>query len=348
MRDLFKIHDFVTFEIIDLRPNFQRQTSDIKSRYQALQIPYHKDCTPDLIVELGRFSPDIKDCYILDEEYYVRRDYLFHRKEVYKLGSFYQFDYSQLEGNRVRLRINANLTGYPFVAGRIIDFFLFYLLAQKGYSLIHASAVARRGEVFAFSGRGGDGKTTIAISAVQNENYSFLGDNFIICKDGNVYSFISDINIFGYNLNPFIWEKFSSRERTAFHLWGFVFKLTGGYIKIFSTVNPMQLFQNQIIDCGSMHTLVSLLGGNAFSVRAIDRNLIVKRTVSNMKLEFYSFVRHTEIFACIFPDSFLAQTWNHYENTLLINLTEGIAYYEATIPRRLTEENIDQIFRLGM
>ena len=105
MRDLFKIHDFVTFEIIDLRSNFQRQTSDIKSRYQALQIPYHKDCTPDLIVELGRFSPDIKDCYILDEEYYVRRDYLFHRKEVYKLGSFYQFDCSQLEGPCWRGRI---------------------------------------------------------------------------------------------------------------------------------------------------------------------------------------------------------------------------------------------------
>ncbi len=334
----YNIHGFCTFDILDRSGGLAKALMDVQHRYQCFRTEYDPAVSPDMRVVIGAFKLDVQGCTVLDDTYWIKKDYLYFRGERYKMGARWSFDVSGLDGDMLELRISANAQGRPFIAGRIISFFIFYLLQLRGGSLLHASAAAQNGDAFLFAARGGGGKTTLALAAAFNNGMSYMGDNFVILKDGMVYSYLSDLNMFGYNLHPRVWENLDTFEKMRFRVLAVVYRLTLGYIKVFSAVSPLRFLQGSICDSARMIKLNMMRTVDSYSCEPLLREDLIPCMTSNMKLEFSSFVRHAAAYACLFPDSSLARLWDVYPETLAANLPVDAALQVITVPERITEE----------
>ncbi len=343
MTSYFKIHDILSFQIIDRRPALLRKWLPVSNRYGMFKTAAFAVEEADLVVEIGQFQPDLQDCYVIGGEYFIKPDYLYHSGDHYKLGGLYSFDISGLNTGRCRLRISTNPQATPFISGWVIDFFIFYLLTRKGYSLLHASAVARNGQALMFAGRGGGGKTTLAMLCMERAGYAFLGDNYILCKEGQVFSYLSRLNLFGYNLRPEIWEKMSAKERFSFRLSTLIHRMTGGYIKIFTPFHPMRLYPDRICEQAHLAKLALLVSRGCRDAEAVQRAQVLASLVSNMKLEFISFMRHVDEYGSVYPDTPFAVHWQHYQQLLEQNLPVETEYFLACMPDRIHNESIGEI-----
>ncbi len=333
----YDIHCFCTFDILDRSGGLSKALVDVQRRYHCFRVEHDPAMLPDMRVIIGGFEPDLTGCTRLDDVWWVKQGYLCHSGEQYKLGARWAFDVSGLDGGMIEVRIAANWLGRPFITGKIMDAFIFYLLQQRGCSLLHASAVAGDGEAFVFAARGGGGKTTLALAAAFQNGMAFMGDNFVILKDGIVYSYLSDLNMFGYNLHPRVWENLTAFERTRFRLWALVHRLTLGYIKVFSAVSPLR-FLPWACDSAQLKKLNLMRTSDGYSCAPLLREDLISCMTSNMKLEFFSFVRHAAAYACRFPESALATLWETYPQTLAANLPEEAALQAITVPERITDE----------
>jgi hypothetical protein len=281
----------------------------------------------------------------MDSQYYIKEDYLFYYDKTYKLGGWIQFDIKGIDEGKTFIRVQANWIGMPFVPGRLIDFFIHYKLTQKGVSVIHASGISWGEEGILFSGRGGGGKTFIALHAVLDEQFKFLGDNFILVKNDRIFSFPSDLNLFDYNLHPKIWKCMTDKEKAIFISRSLLYKLSNRHIKIFTPISPVMVFPDSIESNAHLNTFYSLLSGREFDLRRIDHGLILDRTVSNQKLEFFEFTRHIKQYATLFPKADFARHWEIYRETLAMNLSAAIDYFEITLPRKLRSNDIGDVLK---
>ena len=99
-----------------------------------------------------------------------------------------------------------------------------------------------------------------------------------------------------------------------------VYRLTLGYIKIFSSVSPLRFLQGSICDSAQVKNLNMMRTYDSYSCEPLLREDLIPCMTSNMKLEFFSFVRHAAAYACLFPDLCLAKIWDFYPETLAANL----------------------------
>lgn len=333
----YSIHGIFTFDICDQASLLVQRALDVQGRYRVFQTRYDPAVPPDLRITIGSFEPDTAGCVALDNAYWVKRDYLCHRGETYKLGAFWRFDVAGMGAETVEVRIDANLQGRPFIAGKIIDFFVFYLLQQRGYSLLHASAVARAQDVYLFAARGGGGKTTLALAAALGQGLQFLGDNFVILKDGVVLSYLSEINLFKYNLHPAIWPCLTAGQRFKFNTWQRVYRWSRGYIKVFTAVSPLRFLPDAGQKQGKLRRLSLLHTCQTYTCQPQPREALLLQLVSNLKLEFFSFVRHAAMYGVIFPEADFARVWQNYARTLQANLPEEVELQRMTLPPAITE-----------
>lgn len=74
---------------------------------------------------------------------------------------------------------------------RYLAHFVIFYLAQRemGYALVHGSAVTKDEEGYLFCGLPGCGKSSLALSLVSGAGFKLLSDNFLLVKDGFIYSF---------------------------------------------------------------------------------------------------------------------------------------------------------------
>ena len=128
----YSIHGFCTFDILDQSGGLAKVLVDVQSRYQCFRVDHDPATVPDMRVVIGGFEPDMAGCTKLDDAWWVKEGYLYHRGETYKMGARWSFDVSGLDGDMLELRISANAQGRPFIAGRIISFLYFLSFAIAG------------------------------------------------------------------------------------------------------------------------------------------------------------------------------------------------------------------------
>ncbi len=63
-----------------------------------------------------------------------------------------------------------------------------HLETRRGWELLHASAVERRGRGLILAGHGGSGKSTLALSLMADPSVRFISDNLILHDGSRVYS----------------------------------------------------------------------------------------------------------------------------------------------------------------
>ncbi len=338
----YSIHDIVRFKIIDHCP-FNCGLID-KTKVEFENFETSEEDSVDFSVEIGSFSRSEKECFILDDRYFVDNGY-FYCKDKYKCARW-ALEIQDIE-NKPRIRISTNYAGYYIAPFVIIDFFILYTFLKKGRILIHASGVEKDGRCLLFSARGGGGKTTMALSLV-DKGYKYLGDNFVLMDKEKVRSFISPLNIFSYNRLDIVERNLSKKQRISMEVKKLIYKITGGYIKIFEKINPSALFPEQIIN-ESNASRICILEPNSNAnnkevvIRDIDTKTLIKRLRYNMEMDSQLFCKYLHSYAYVNPNSFWADFWENYEKILTENLPKNISACVVQVPIRYNPEFISRL-----
>ncbi|MDP1551434.1 MAG: hypothetical protein Q8M06_00275 [Methanobacteriaceae archaeon] len=296
----------------------------------------------DLIFNLGKFTPKTEGKYVVGYgKYYIGSDYLYVANESYK-GANWSFEILGIEDKTTIVNIDFNTYGRIFITGHVIDFLIHLKLLQKDNPIIHASGISKKESCTIFSARGGGGKTSIALESL-NQGYGFLGDNYLIVNQDEIFSFPTSLSLFTYNLADIILKKLKTKEKVSISLKNLLYKISNGYAKFFTKINPFRI--TEVIPKSNLQN-VFILQPNVdkekkIIVNEIDREIALKKIYYNQMLEFTYFNQYMAIYSYLFPEKNLSKHWDMYFNALKKNISENINFYEVSISGK---QNFDEIF----
>lgn len=323
----YSIHDIVEFRIIS-----EKISKRLEIEYKNFESGDSDD--PDFTIYLGKFKPGNDRTLVIDNTYNIKEGYIYC-KDSYKYGSW-KLEVSGLDAPGSIIKLSTNLIGSyaadMFICNYIIDFIIRFKLNLKGFSIVHASAVSNGDQAFLFPSQSGAGKTTTALYFAE-DGYAFLGDDFVILHEGKVLSYLTPLNIFTYNLNPVVLKKLSSREKSTLNLKELIYKMTAKNIKIFTKVNPLDLFSDQVIDSSKLRKVFLLMPGDEFSIQKASQADVLNNLFLNLKLESFPFLKYLMEYTYVFPDSTIANFWSICWNNLAQNLHSSVNLYSMNVPR---------------
>ncbi|MHC4213287.1 MAG: hypothetical protein ACYSWP_07950 [Planctomycetota bacterium] len=264
-----------------------------------------------------------------------------YTNDSYKTAKW-QVEISGLESDVVRVRVNPNLSGYLFFGSYIISFLLRVKMNQKGYPFIHGSGISRNDAACIFPARSGSGKTVTTMHYLDN-GYKLLGDNFVIVNREKVLSFPSSMNIFYYNLAPKIKNSLSKNTLFVLKLKHLLYKLTLGYIKIFTPVSVKKLFPGQIVDSSSLKMVGLMQVGPEFSIEKMSKDMLVQHLLYNNQMDAHPFIDYITEYAFVYPDSWLSRHWDVLADNYKNMLDQVEACYKITLPRFIDDRVLKEL-----
>lgn len=299
----------------------------------------------DIILNIGKFSPDNSDCYLIDHGYYVKNNYLYVKEKEGRAK--WELEIIGIENTPTTINFNIkcpkSISGllYPdFMAQNILLKILELKLATKGYFLAHAAGIEKNNEAYIFAGRGGSFKTTITMEFIRREQFKYLGDDRIIIRENEVLSFPFNLEIFNFMLqnlkNENSWNIISRLRlinyltSTSFHKFSFV------------SSNCPQIKAIIILEKSKYIT------PNYIDIQEISAEECILKLFFNNRIEDFvdieflnitsgPFLRYLLAYYHVFPDNKLFKTLKD-EMDILKNTIRKIPCYRALIPSHYTIE----------
>lgn len=335
----FSVHGILNFMVCD-KTNF-KIIDTFYSHYENFKIK-NKPKKIHLIFNLGHFKPDIEGKYEVGYgKYYVDENYFYVKKESYK-GANWSFEIKGINEEVTEVNIDFNHSGRIFITGNVIDFIIHLKLLNKSCPIIHASAISKDNSGIVFSGRGGSGKTSIAFEFLNN-GYDFLADNYIILNNGGIFNFPTSLSLFTYNMNNMVFNRLKLMEKISINLKNLLYKLSGGYAKFFTKVNPKRIL-NRVIPSSRLNSVFLIQPvenkRSLFSIKEIERKTAIKKVLYNQMMEFTFFNQYIDIYSFFYPDYQLSKHWEMYKNSVNENLPQNIKFYEISTSFNFNGEKI--------
>jgi dolichol-phosphate mannosyltransferase len=144
-----------------------------------------------------------------------------HRRSLrYAEGRGYGFGIAiEQVGERIDVLATPLLERSPHVLyTNVVEPILRWLLASKGYALVHGACFAHEGDAMMVTAQTDTGKTTTCLKLLDRQPYSFLSDDLtILCADGRVLGYPKPLTISRHTLHAVNSPLLSSRQR-----WGLI------------------------------------------------------------------------------------------------------------------------------
>jgi len=187
---------------------------------------------PDMVLNIGRFTPSNSNCYVVDHKYYVKNNYLYCHDSNGKAS--WQVEITGLEQGNTTINFNITRRFQPQPTDliyvplflpqafllRIID----YRLSTMGYFLAHAGAMAKDNQAYLLCGRAGCFKTSLCMEFVRRAGFTWLGDDRVIMHKGKVLGFPMNSSMFKFMTERLPdetrWNNFRLLQFTAGQLLG--------------------------------------------------------------------------------------------------------------------------------
>jgi len=333
----YNIHDVVRFRILDRNPPFSRfLRNNIVDEYANYfsRAPI-EESKLDFIVEIVEHLSARNDTYVLDDVFCLDEGYLYV-EDSYKLAKW-QLEF--MHGNCPNvLRVKPNILARFLISGFLIDFLIEFSMARKGYSFVHASGVARDSEASIFSGRGGSGKSTICLGFMQSDDkWQYLGDDFVIVKDGMCYPYVTPLNLFRYNMSPFLRSCLSVRGKAMMYLKYAAYSATRGYAKFFTRLNPTVFLGRRLGVLSRLHNVFILIPQDSNStsktqIARIDSGAAIKHMYHNQVMNSPFFPQCILEDSYMFPKSEFSTHYEIYKKNLSMNITHDTDCYMVHVP----------------
>ena len=346
----FDISNIVKFKIVDNQNSFTDKIMGDPfqeyENYRSKNIIEDQDL--DFIVNIVDNIERRENVYIVDDSFYINEGYIYTRGS-YKIA---KWDIEIIESNGICIiNIAPNAVARLFISGFFIDFIIQYVLTQKGYSIIHSSAVSKCKRSYLFSGRGGSGKTSIAIRLISSgQGFEYMGDDFILIKDGQSLPYFTPLNLFNYNISPFLFQKFRKIEKLNFKLKGWIFRMTGGYAKLFTKLNPLLVIPNVSLQPSEVSTVTIIIpknGDTGFDLKSISKSDAIKYIINNLKMDSWFIPTYFIQYSYIYPDGSFSKYWDKYYQNLLLNIPESVRFNLVDVPKTMRWDDVINNLKVG-
>lgn len=325
----FNIYNLFSFEITGTNRRILQSLCDDFRVFQTNELT-----EPDLKILVTDFEPCDRDCYVIDQKYYVKQDYLFCR-ESYKTARWRLA--LQNVGDCPTVYFNGNIFSSFFLREYLIEPLIAVKLANKGFSALHASGIALNQSGFVFPACKGVGKTNTLIYAAEAGASYLSNEKCIVANDGFVYGFPSDINLYYYNTkNDYLSNRLSYKEKLDLLLNNLIYHLSFGYASFPLSVDPTKLF-GKIESKVPLSSLILLTKTNKDDARTKQHDdktdLIQKLVLINMFEMSYLF-NLLEKYSYVFSETNIVSDYKKSVKDNLIKALEKVPCFEVEIPRK--------------
>lgn len=305
---------------------------------------------PDVIFNIGKFTPSNNDCYIVDQKYYVKENYLYcedllgnvkWKVEIFgfeKGKTIVNFDYSTL-----RLK---SLISHLSIETFLLKPIIWYKLSEKGYYMIHAAGVSKNGQAYIFPGRGGSFKTTLVKDFIKKAGFNYLGDDFVILHRNNVLSFPTYLPLFSFVYSNKKGEHLSIIDKVKFivHLW------VGRYGR-YSNI-PV----DKSATLKSIFFVSKINKDKKISIKELSLKEAIDKLIENNKMEIQSapdflsdfsfgpYYTYMLAYSYVFPNSLVAKCWDSLKENLE-SILKNIPIYEIELPKKYNSSIFQYIYK---
>lgn len=312
---------------------------DLNWKYSYFETPSVEG--PDLIINIGKFKPNLTNCYCLDQKYYIKKDYIYFRDS--DKGMSWQVEIAGMETPPLRVRFSLDCTiwiRFPWILfpyfilhQYVIDPLMEIKIQDKGYLCLHSGAVSKNGNAHLFAGRGGSYKTTWVMELVRR-GFNLMGDDLTLIRDGIAYCLPTFQRWFSFNL------KFLKTEEMGFL----------DQIKLLGCLARPKLSSIEVIQASSIKSLTVLLVANIERPRFkkdLHTEDIIRMAALNHQMEKTSYVSFKYIignflqaYEAVFPEAKLNVEPLEYERKLFQHL-RGVEVKVIEVPPRWDPESLN-------
>ncbi len=325
----FNIHDLFKFKVEGTNRRILRHFTRDYSYFET-----DEKIESELDIVVSDFAPSNNDCYIINQKYYIRENYLFCN-DSYKIVKW-SLCIKDIE-NKPIVYFKGGLFSEIFLRDYIVEPLIGFKLAQKGYSLLHASSMVIDGKGFVFAGAPGVGKSAIILNLTR-DNTAFLSDEVTLLSNNSmIYSFPSPVRIYynhnlignlhSHNKNMTLKDKFEIRLKY------YIYILSLRYAKFPQYIRTGKLF-DKIEKKIPLHSLVLLsktTKNEINLVQDIDKKEFVKRLILVNKYQFRYFSKYISAYSYCYPKSEVTSYWRVLENNLFDSVKK-VHCYEIEVP----------------
>ena len=330
MERYYSVHNLLNITLKDKRGYFSQRFSLFEKDYEYFSTSEAFD-KPDLVIEIGKFTPQNNCNLIENDTYKVKDDYLFGCFK-YKVAK-YQFELSNFnrsdEEKPISLKIQPDFFANRVIHEQVIDYVVYSMLNRQGICSLHASAVCKNNRSIVFTGPGGAGKTSFSLSCLK-EGFKFLGDDRILLNNGETLEFPECPGFKSGNIH-YISDIISKKNRIKLALNTFLemlaFRLIGGFVYLKSTeVFPQYLGQHSALD-----TIVCIQPSHKYEITLIDAEKVIDHFYMNQLFENRRFLRHIYNYSTIYPCNSLQKDLDLYAQNLKKNIPKDFTAYEIRL-----------------
>jgi len=328
----YNLHGILKFKIIRDKEYGLRDLINLKFSFFEVEDVDN----PDIILNIGKFTPLNENCYLVDHKYYINENYFYCRDSEGKAE--WDVEILGFEDKETIINFNGRLKGFQsfmnpdFIAQNLLLRLIEYKLGRKGYLFAHSAGISKNGQAYVFAGRGGSFKTSICMDFIRREGFEFLGDDRVILHKDKVFSFPMGLRVFGFMCdhlpNEDSWN-FLNKVKFAKCLWDTKSKKDSP-IEMGKPSKPKSLF------------FIVKTNREAITVREISLKEAVDKLITNNRLEdFISLggmginsgphLKYALAYSYIFPDSLVA-TQKKYLEKVLKSIMENVPIHEIEIP----------------
>ncbi|MEM3549511.1 MAG: hypothetical protein QXN87_03765 [Candidatus Bathyarchaeia archaeon] len=324
----FNIHDILKIKYIWKRKyRCILKDLDLKLNYFSAK----NVADPDITVEIGAFSPNLKGCRVYERRFFVSEGF------VYAIGGNWQTKWaiqvSGLDEGKLFVKVNCtskSIRGF-LAPNMLVNILVLPLLElkflEKGYVLLHSAAVSKNGNGYLIVGRGGSAKTSIVMDLIRKYGYEYMGDDRVLIGSGIVMSFPTHIQTFEYLLKNS--ENEFMNVFTRLRLINYLLRTKQIKIKV-TERSPLR---------GILFVTPS---AKSYTIKNLNSQISAKKMVANMLMEYFEMskivgLNVSPIFECFtaysaaYPNSIVAR----FQENLLSSLeTElfNLPIYEISFP----------------
>lgn len=246
----------------------------------------------------------------------------------------------QVNDGRLRCYLSTNLFSSISKPHFFAEFLIQVSLLSKGVSVVHASGAILRGKAYLFAGTSGAGKTTLSMSIMREG--VFLGDNYVIVKDGVAHAYRTPLNLFSYNLTPFVLDRLSYIDRFSLFVRMVIYRFTFGYFKIFLKF-PMDRISDPPSQPLPIAALITILPSSGYSNDKLEKcdGLGIDRVIENMRIEWAPMYGDILLYS-IHNDDILARYFDRLDTVMRSNLS-NVKRYKIRVPTAYNDSNRNRV-----
>ena len=351
----YNIHDILKFQIIRNGKFGFRDLLNLRfSCFETGQVD-----KPDIVLNIGRFTPSNENCYLVDYKYYIKDDYFYCHESEGKARWEVEITGLEQGDTVINLHVSTRRQIQPVDLLRILLFlpqsFLLRIiehkLGVKGYFLTHSAAISKDNQAYLLSGRAGGFKTSLCMDFVRRAGFTCLGDDRVILYRDRVLSFPMNYAMFEFMTQrlpdethfgilkqvQFVVEQFRGKHKKREENGGKSAKLNAMFL---------------IAKSSGLHTSkkVSFEPLPQPSLEQVVNNLLLSARLedfSGMGMPSFGissapFLRYMLAYSFVFPGSPVATLEEKLAESLRSSL-KNIPIYRVEIPSDYSPDTFDQI-----